>query len=148
MHISVNSSKEILEKYRIVAVVGLSKDPSKDSYRVSEYLKRHNFRIVPINPFADEILGEKSYKSLLDLPLDLQKNLEIVDVFRPSQEVLPIVEQAVKLRKMHGKPHVIWMQLGIVNEKAAQIARQAGITVVMNKCMMLEHKRLFKAKES
>ncbi|MCS7096847.1 MAG: CoA-binding protein, partial [Nitrososphaerota archaeon] len=98
---------EILAKYRIVAIVGLSKDPSKDSYRVAEYLKKHGFKIVPINPFAEEILGEKSYKSLLDLPTDVQKSLEIIDVFRPSQDVPIIVEQAIKLRKLYGKTHVI-----------------------------------------
>lgn len=139
--------REILEKYKTVAVVGLSRDPSKDSYRVAEYLKKNGFRIVPINPFVDEVLGERSYKSLLDLPIDIQKSLEIVDVFRPSQEVLPIVEQAVKLRKMYGRPYVVWMQLVIMNEHAAQIARQAGITVVMDKCMMQEHKRLFAVKK-
>jgi hypothetical protein len=84
-------------------------DPSKDSYRVATYLKIQGFRIVPINPFADEILGEKSYKSLLELPQDIQKSLEIVDIFRPSQEVLSIVEQAIKLKSAYGRPHVVWM---------------------------------------
>jgi len=101
--------KEILERYKTVAIVGLSKDPSKDSYRVATYLKSQGFRIVPINPFADEILGEKSYKSLIELPQDIQKSLEIVDIFRPSQEVLSIVEQAIKLKSAYGRPHVVWM---------------------------------------
>lgn len=138
---------EILAKYRIVAIVGLSKDPSKDSYKVAEYLKKHGFQIVPINPSADEILGEKSYKSLLDLPTDVQKSLEIIDVFRPSQEVPTIMEQAIKLRKLHGRPHVVWMQLGITNEEAAQTAIKEGLSVVMNKCMMQEHRRHFGTKE-
>lgn len=138
---------EILTKYRIVAIVGLSKDPSKDSYKVAEYLKKHGFKIVPINPFAEEILGEKSYKSLLDLPTDVQKSLEIIDVFRPSQDVPTIVEQAIKLRKLYGKPHVIWMQLGIINEKAAQTALRDGLSVVMNKCIMQEHRRQFGMKK-
>jgi predicted CoA-binding protein len=138
--------RDILARYKTVAIVGLSKDPSKDSYRVAMYLKSQGFRIVPINPFANEILNEKSYKSLLDLPQYLQKSLEIVDIFRPSQEVLSIVEQAVKLKSAYGRPHVVWMQLGIFNEKAAQKAEKAGITVVMDKCIMQEHKRLSMAK--
>jgi predicted CoA-binding protein len=95
-----------------------------------------------VNPFADEILGEKSYKSLLDIPPEIQKTIEIVDVFRPSKDVPPIVEQAVKLKAMYGKPNVVWMQLGIVNEEAAKMAKKAGLTVVMDKCMMVEHRHL------
>ena len=138
---------EILTRYKTVAVVGLSRDPSKDSYRVAEYLKRHGFHIVPINPFADEVLGEKSYKSLLDVPAEVQKTLEIVDIFRPSSDVSPTVEQAVHLNKLYGKPYAVWMQLGIINEQAAEIARKAAITVVMDKCMMQEHQRLFAKNE-
>ncbi len=138
--------RDILEKYKTVAIVGLSKDPSKDSYRVARYLKSQGFRIVPINPFANEILGEKSYKSLLDLPHYVQKSLEIVDIFRPPQEVLSIVEQAIKLKNAYGRPHVIWMQLGIFNEEAAQKAEKAGLTVVMDKCIMQEHRRISMAK--
>ncbi|MEM3699547.1 MAG: CoA-binding protein [Candidatus Bathyarchaeia archaeon] len=135
--------RKILSKYKTVAVVGLSKDPSKDSHRVAKYLKENSFSIIPINPTADEILGEKSYKTLLDMPEEVQKTLEIVDIFRPSEEVLPIIEQAIQLRKRHGLPHVVWMQLGIMNEKAAEKARKAGLTVIMDKCMMREHKQLF-----
>ena len=140
---SQNEIKEILTKYKTVAVVGLSREPGKDSHRVSAYLKNHGFHIIPVNPFADEILGEKSYKSLLDIPPEIQKTIEIVDIFRPSEDVPPIVEQAVKLRAANGKPYVVWMQLGIVNEQAAEAAEKAGLTVVMNKCMMVEHNRLF-----
>lgn len=142
---SQNEIKEILKKYKSVAVVGLSREPDKDSYRVSAYLKTHGFRIIPVNPFADEVVGEKSYKSLLDIPAEIQKTIEIVDVFRPAKDVPPIVEQVVKLKEMHGKPYVVWMQLGIVNEQASETAKKAGLTVVMNKCMMVEHKRLFYA---
>jgi len=123
-------------------VVGLSRDPSKDSYRVAEYLKEKGFHIVPINPFVEKILGEKSYRSLIDMPAEVQKTLEVVDVFRPSQDVPFIVEQAVQLKKVHGRPYVVWMQLGIVNEQAAETARTAGLTVVMDKCIMREHRRL------
>lgn len=135
--------KQILTKYKTVAVVGLSREPDKPSYEVAAYLKNHGFRIVPVNPFADEILGEKSYKSLLEVPAEVQEMIEIVDVFRPSKDVPPIVEQVIKLRAIHGKPFVVWMQLGIVNAEAAETARKAGLTVVMDKCIMVEHKRLF-----
>jgi len=135
--------KDILTKYRTVAVVGVSRDPSKDSHRVAEYLQSQGFRVIPVNPTADEVLGEKCYKNLLEMPADVQKTIEIVDIFRPSSETPAIVEQAVKLKERHDKPYVIWMQLGIINEQAAETARQAGIVVVMNKCMMQEHSKLF-----
>jgi len=134
--------KEILEKYKVIVVVGLSKEPGKDSHRVSAYLKRHGYRIIPVNPFADEVLGEKSYPSLLDIPPEVQKTIEIVDIFRPAKDVPPIVEQAVKLKQKNGKPFVVWMQLGIVNEQAAEAGRRAGLVVVMDKCLMVEHHRL------
>jgi predicted CoA-binding protein len=135
--------KEILTKYKTVAVVGISRDPSKDSHRVAEYLQSQGFRIIPVNPTADEVLGAKSYESLLDMPAEIQRIIEIVDIFRPSADVPPIVEQAVKLKERYDKPYVVWMQLGIINEGAAETAREAGITVIMNRCMMQEHKKLF-----
>jgi len=124
----------------------VSRDPSKDSYRVAEYLKNHGFHIVPINPFADEVLGLKCYKSLLELPSEIQRTIEVVDIFRLSADVPPIVEQAIELKRLYGKPYVIWMQLGIVNEQTAETARKAGLTVVMDRCMMREHRRLFPEK--
>jgi predicted CoA-binding protein len=135
--------REILTKYTTIAVVGLSQDPSKDSYGVAEYLKDQNFKIVPVNPNADEVLGEKSYKSLLEIPSKTQKTIEIVDIFRPSADVPEIVEQVIKLRERYDKPYVVWMQLGIINEQAGIAAREAGLTVVMNRCMMQEHRKLF-----
>ena len=135
--------KEILTKYKTVAVVGISRDPSKDSHRVAEYLQSQGFCIIPVNPTADEVLGAKSYKSLLEMPAEIQRTIEIVDIFRPSADVPPIVEQAVKLKERYDKPYVVWMQLGIINERAAEMAREAGITVIMNRCMMQEHKKLF-----
>jgi predicted CoA-binding protein len=138
--------KEILTRYTTVAIVGLSRDRSKDSYRVAEYLKNHGFHIVPINPYSNEILGEKSYKSLVDMPTEVQKILEVVDIFRPSEDVLPIVNQVVQLKKLYDVPYVVWMQLGIINEQAAEKARSAGLIVVMDKCMMQEHRRLFAQK--
>lgn len=134
--------KEILESHSTVAVVGLSRNPSKDSYRVAEYLQSQGYRIVPVNPVAEEILEEKSYPSLLELPGALKRAVGIVDIFRPPEAVLPIVEDAIKLRELHGAPHVVWMQLGIVNEEAAEKARAAGIMVVMDRCIKVEHQRL------
>jgi predicted CoA-binding protein len=141
VHLSQNEIKKILAKYQTVAVVGLSREPAKDSHRVSVYLKKHGFRIIPVNPFANEIFGEKSYKSLLDIPPEIQKTIEVIDIFRPSKDVPLIVEQAIKLKAIYGKPYVVWMQLGIVNEQAAETAKKAGLIVVMDKCMMIEHKR-------
>jgi len=132
----------ILQNYHTVAVVGISRDPGKDSYRVATYLKANGYRIIPINPFADEILGEKCYRILLDVPENVQKTIEIVDIFRPSEDVPIIIDQAAQLKKKYGKPEVIWMQLGIINEKAAEQAINAGLIVVMNKCMMIEHRKL------
>lgn len=136
-----SEERKIFEEYRVIAVVGLSKDSSKDSYMVANYLKENGYRIIPINPFADEILGEKCYASLLEMPEEIKQAVDIVDIFRPSQDVPLIVEQAIQLRKTYGKPHVVWMQMGIKNEAAALKARNAGLTVIMDKCMMREHKR-------
>jgi predicted CoA-binding protein len=134
--------REILRRYTTVAVVGLSRNPSKDSYEVAEYLQSRGYRIVPVNPMADEILGEKSYGSLLKLSDELKRSVEIVDLFRPSEAVLPFVEDAIKIREAYGTPQVVWMQLGIVNEEAAEKARSAGMTVIMDKCIKVEHQRL------
>jgi len=135
--------RSILEKYRTIAIVGLSRDSSKDSYRVAEYLQSKGYRIIPINPSADQILGQKCYRSLLEVREELQKTIEIVDMFRPSQDVPPIVDEAVQLRSRYGKPQVIWMQLGIINEEAEEKAEDAGLTVIMDRCIAQEHRRLF-----
>ena len=104
-----NEISAILQKHCTVAIVGISRDPEKDSYRVATYLKANGYRIIPINPFADEILGEKCYRNLLDAPESVQKTIEIVDIFRPSGDVPIIVDQAIRLKKKFGKPKVIWM---------------------------------------
>jgi hypothetical protein len=140
--LSQNAIKEILQKYKVIAVVGLSKELGKDSHRVSAYLKQHGYQIIPVNPFAEEVLGEKSYPSLLDIPTEIQKTIEIVDIFRPAGDVPPIMEQAIKLKQKNGKPVVVWMQLGIINEEAADAGRRAGLIVVMDKCLMVEHRHL------
>ncbi len=124
---------------KIIAVVGLSNNPERPSYDVANYLKSHGYRIVPINPTIDEVLGEKSYKSLLDLPDQVKSEIEVVDIFRRPEDISPIVNEAIELRRRHGKPNVIWMQLGIRNETAAEAARNAGFEVVMDRCMKIEH---------
>lgn len=139
---SKNRIEEILTKYKIVAIVGLSRDPSKDSHSVATYLQAQGYKIIPVNPTTNEVLGEKSYKTLLDIPPQIQKTIEILDIFRPSEDVPAIVEQAIKLKEKNDKPYVIWMQLGIINEQAAATARAAGLEVVMNRCMRQEHIKL------
>ena len=126
---------------KTIAVVGLSSNPERPSYDVANYLKSHGYRIVPINPTIEEVLGEKSYKSLLDLPDDLKREIEVVDIFRRPEDIPPIVEQAIELRRNYDNPKAIWMQLGIVNEEAARKARESGLDVVMDRCMKIEHAR-------
>ena len=125
-----------------IAVVGLSKDPAKPSHDVASYLQSHGYRIVPINPTIAEVLGEKAYKSLLDLPEELKRQIDVVDIFRRAEDVPPIVEEAIELRTNYGHPAAVWMQLGIVNEDAAKRARAAGLDVIMDRCMKIEHSRL------
>jgi predicted CoA-binding protein len=142
--LSQQEINSILDSYRTVAVVGLSRDPAKASYRVAQYLQSVGYRIIPVNPFVDQVLGEKSYKSLLDVP----ETIEVVDIFRPSEAVPAIVEEAIQLKSRVGSPKVVWIQLGIVNEEAARRAKAAGFTVVMDRCMMMEHKRLSMERDS
>ena len=134
--------KDILQKAKTVAVVGLSKEPLKESNKVSVYLQKHGYHIIPVNPFVDEVLGEKSYKSLLDIPTEIQKTLDIIDIFRRAEDVPPIIDQAIQIKTKLSKPLVVWMQLGIVNTQAAEAAQRAGLVVVMDKCLMVEHHRL------
>lgn len=133
----INDDKlmKILKEYNSIAVVGCSRDPKKAAYKVPKYLKEHGYEIIPVNPYADEILEEKVYKTLseIEVPVD------IIDIFRPSEECLEVVREAIKL-----KPKVIWMQLGIINMEAAKLAEKYGIKVIMDKCILIEHKRLFK----
>lgn len=134
--------KKILSNNKLIVVVGLSRNPSKDSHDVAAYLQHVGYRIIPVNPVAKEILGETSYGSLLDIPEELKKKIEIVNIFRPSEVVLQIVDEAIELKNEFGTPKVIWMQLGIVHEKAAENARSVGIKVVMDRCLKVEHWRL------
>ena len=126
---------------KTIAVVGASRDPSKDAHTVPAYLKRHGYDVIPVNPFADEILGVKCYKSLTDIPGDVAKTIEVVDIFRPSEDVPPLVDQAVELKKKHGRLKSVWLQLGITNEAAAEKARNAGLRVIQDACIRIEHDR-------
>jgi len=126
--------KEILENNRVVAVVGLSPKPDRASHQVAQYLQEHGYRIVPVRPKADEILGEKAFASLRDIPFPV----EVVDIFRKEDAIPGIVDDAIAIGAK-----VVWMQLGLAEKQSAQKAREAGLKVVMDKCMKIEHSRHF-----
>lgn len=126
--------KSILASSKTIAVVGLSDKPERDSYRVAEYLQAHGYRIIPVNPAVAEVLGEPSYASVAEIP----GPVDVVDIFRKPDAVGPIVQEAISTGA-----RVVWMQLGVVNEPAAAAARAAGLQVVMDRCMKIEHRRLF-----
>lgn len=115
---------DILDRTKTIAVVGLSPRPDRDSNTVAAYLKSQGFRIIPVNPVVEEVLGEKSYPDLLSVP----DKVDLVDIFRRSSEVLPVVEQAIQIGAA-----AVWMQDGVINEEAAAMARKAGLTVVMDR---------------
>jgi len=121
---------KLLESAKTIAVVGLTDTPTRPSYGVSHYMQSQGYRIIPVNPNITEWMGEKAYPSLLDVP----EKIDIVDVFRRSDAVPEVVGQAI-----HIKAPVIWMQEGVVHQEAAEKARQAGIFVVMDKCILKEH---------
>jgi uncharacterized protein len=126
---------EILRKYKTLAVVGLSSNPARASYGVSEYLQNAGYRIIPVNPNETEVLGEKSYARLEDVP----EKVEIVDVFRRAEDVPPVVDSAIRVGAK-----VVWMQLGIENAEAAERARAAGLIVIEDACVFVEHRRRVK----
>jgi uncharacterized protein len=123
---------DILAKYKTIAVVGLSSNPGRPSYGVTEYMQASGYHIIPVNPNETDVLGEPSYASLDEVP----QKIEIVDVFRRPEEVPPVVDAAIRVGAK-----VVWMQLGVGNDSAAEKARSAGLTVVMDACMLVEHKR-------
>ena len=125
--------KHILETSKTIAIVGLSDKPERDSYRVAEYLQAQGFRIIPVNPIVTSVLGERSYTSVTDIP----DQVDVVDIFRKPEAVGPVVAEAIA-----AGARVIWMQLGVVNHTAAESAHAAGLQVVMDRCMKLEHQRL------
>ncbi|HXJ06351.1 MAG TPA: CoA-binding protein [Candidatus Acidoferrum sp.] len=126
---------EILKKYKSIAVVGLSSNPTRPSYEVTEYMRAAGYKVIPVNPNEKEVLGEKSYARLEDVP----EKIEIVDVFRRAEDVPPVVEGAIKVGA-----NVVWMQLGIENAEAAERARAAGLMVVEDACIFMEHRKRVK----
>jgi uncharacterized protein len=121
--------KDILASARNIAVVGLSDNPERTSHMVAKVMQARGYRIIPVNPGKQQILGEVCYKSLLDIP----EPVDIVNVFRRAEEVVPFAVQAAQI-----KAKAFWLQLGIVNEQAAQIASEAGLTVIMDRCIKIE----------
>jgi predicted CoA-binding protein len=119
--------------FKKVAVIGMSKHSSKAAHYVPKYLSDNGFDVTPVNPTADEILGKKCYDSVSEI----NEDIEIVDIFRPSDQVLLVIQEAIKK-----KPKVIWLQEGIHNSEAEELVRKAGIKVVYNRCMLAEHRRL------
>jgi len=131
--------KEVVNKYRFVAVVGASKSPEKEAFTVPAYLQKHGFKIVPINPTADSIHGEKAFPALASLPDDVAKKVEIVEVFRPSEELPQVASQVVEMKQRSGRPFVFWAQQGIENEEAKKTLSDAGVGFVMDACMRTIH---------
>jgi len=123
---------EILKKCKTIAVVGLSSNPMRPSHEVTEYMQRAGYRIIPVNPNETEVLGEKSYARLEDVPA----KVDVVNIFRRPEEVPLVVESAIRI----GAP-VVWMQLGIENQEAAERARAAGLVVVEDACILIEHRK-------
>ena len=130
--------KKILQSAKTIAVVGLSSNPEKDSYGIAEYLQDQGYRIIPVNPTAAEILGQKSYPDLVSIP----EPVDVVDIFRPREDVPAIVDQAIQVGAK-----AVWMQVGIVHEEAARKAQAAGLDVVMDACMRVAHRLLMGARK-
>ncbi|WP_053334679.1 CoA-binding protein [Thermoanaerobaculum aquaticum] len=127
--------KAILEEAKTVAVVGLSDNPERESYQVAAYLKAQGYRIIPVNPNVREVLGERAYPTLSDIPKDIK--VDVVDIFRRPEFIPEIVDQAIARGAK-----AVWMQKGLAHNAAADKARTAGLAVVMDRCMMVEHRRL------
>ncbi len=125
--------EKVIKESQTIAVVGLSPNPQRPSYGVARYLQQQGYRIIPVNPTVAEVLGEKSYPDLSSIP----EHIDVVDIFRRSEDVPPIVEEAIKV-----KASAVWMQEGVIHDEAAERARRAGLRVVMDKCMLKEHQRL------
>lgn len=121
-----------LKSVKTIAVVGISNKPNRDSHMVAKYLLNAGFEVIPVNPKIEEFLGIKAYPDLLSIPSE--KKVDVVNIFRKSSEVMPVIKEAIKI---HAKG--IWMQLGIVNEEAADVAREAGLEVVMDRCIKVMH---------
>jgi hypothetical protein len=135
------SPREVLRKYKVIAVVGASKNPEKDAFTVPRYMKEHGYKVIPINPTADQIVDEKAYPSLSDLPPELGEQVEIVDVFRPSEELPKVAQQTIDMKNRYGRPFVFWAQIGLENDEAKRMLSENGIEYVMNDCVRAAHRR-------
>jgi predicted CoA-binding protein len=130
----INTLRRILKESRVIAVVGLSADWFRPSFFAAKYMLEHGYRVIPVNPKYPEILGQRCYRSLRDIP----EKVDMVDVFRKSQDVMPVAEDAIAIGA-----RILWQQLGVRNEAAAEKARAAGLDAVMDRCVKIEHGRLF-----
>jgi len=130
----IETLRRILATNRTIAVVGLSADWYRPSYFAAKYMQEHGYRIIPVNPKYEEILGERCHASLLDIP----DKVDMVDVFRRTDDVPPIARQAVEIGAK-----TLWQQLGVVSDEADRVAREAGLDSVMDRCVKIEHARLF-----
>jgi uncharacterized protein len=126
---------ELLRNCRVIAVVGLSSKRARPSYSVSEYMQKQGYRIIPVNPNESEVLGEKAYARLEDIP----EHVDIVDIFRRSELVAPVVESAIRIGAS-----AVWMQEGVVDQAAGKKAKAAGLDVVIDRCILKEHRRYFR----
>lgn len=130
--------ERMMRESKRIATVGFSTTPTKPSHYVPRYMLEAGYEVIPVHPKADEILGQKAYRNLLDVP----GKVDMVQLFRPSHKVMPHVKEAIEIGA-----RFIWMQLGIANEEAAEIARREGIEVLMDRCFMIEHRRRFPLKQ-
>jgi uncharacterized protein len=130
---------EVVRKYRVIAVVGASKNPEKEAFTVPAYLHDHGYTIIPVNPTTDRVNGLRSYPSLADIPAEMAEEVEVVEVFRPSEEFPEVARQVAKMKQKTGRPFVFWGQLGLENEEAKKILTDAKVDYVMDRCMRVEH---------
>jgi uncharacterized protein len=131
---------DVMKNFKVIAVVGASKNPEKEANSVPAYLQEHGYTIIPVNPTADVINGVRVYPSLADIPEELARKVEVVDVFRPSEEFPQVAKQVAEMKRKTGRPFVFWGQLGLENEEAKQILSQAKVDYVMDRCMKIEHR--------
>ena len=134
MNEDINTLRRILKQGKTIAVVGLSANWWRPSYFAAKYMQEHGYRIIPVNPQYQEVLGEKCYANLRDIP----EPVDVVDCFRRSEDIGPIADEAIAIGAK-----VLWLQLGVINHEAAEKARKAGLDVVMDRCVKIEHARLF-----
>jgi len=141
------SPVDAMRRYTTIAVVGASRNEYKEAYSVPQYLKENGYRIIPINPLAKEIFGEKAYPSLSELPDEVAMDVEMVEVFRPSGELPQVAKQVVEMKRRSGRPYVFWAQQGLENDEAKRILESNQIPYVMDACMRALHTLYVKSKD-